>query len=488
MVDLQHIDELRTFDELCEAYKMTHDPALGVSDSFRESLRMAIMNTAFKRGCYSEVSSYATKCSSDANAQPYTIAEVTEMCECDRRGKPLNITDNYFQILCNDREFSHVRYNELSKRPVVVDDNGNVSLWTDGHDAGCRSYIEKHYGIHSVQKCSDALEIFFQSRAYNPVKDAIEKIKWDGATRIPYILHKWMGTEDTEYTREVSRLIFAGGIHRLYHPACKFDDMPVLIGGQGAGKSSFTRFLAINDNFFSELSTLDGKEGAEAIEGSWIVEVSELLALTKTKEQEAVKAYLSRQHDKFRPAYGRRVEERPRTCIFIGTSNREQFITDKTGGRRFYPVYCRNTGDDLFKHEQECREYIKQCWAEALANIDSDYMAPHAKSEVKPLIEMKQAEAVEDDYRVDMIETFLSGLNEGDFVCSVTLWKEALGIENKEMARADQTQLGLIMRNMKGWKRTRRKKPNRYKMTHGWIKEHAPLSVTYDTPNDYTPF
>ena len=115
-------------------------------------------------------------------------------------------------------------------------------------------------------------------------------------------------------------------------------------------------------------------------------------------------------------------------------------------------------------------------------------MAPYAKREVKPAIEQKQAEAVEDDYRVDMIETFLDGLREGEFVCSVTLWKEALGVEGKEMTRADQTQIGLIMRNMKGWERTRKRKPNRYKMTHGWEKKRVASQVTYTTPNDFVPY
>jgi len=144
--------------------------------------------------------------------------------------------------------------------------------------------------------------------------------------------------------------------------------MPVLIGKQGGGKSTFVRWLAMEDRFFTELRTIEGKEGLEAINGAWIVEVSELLALTRTKEQEAVKAYLSTLVDKYRPAYGRNIVEQPRSCVFIGTSNRAQFIVDKTGGRRFYPVECVRTGYDLFRRETEIREYIQQCWAEAYAN------------------------------------------------------------------------------------------------------------------------
>lgn len=488
MIDLNNIEALMTAAELCAAYETTYDPALNLSGSSLNRKRSLIAKRAHDCGCYDEVYDYIERYEQDHINQEQTVDDVKDFCECDRKGMPLNTIDNYVQILANDPRFKRVRLDEMSRRPVIISDDGGVTLWTDAQDAACRSYIEKNYGIHSAAKCADALEIFFKMREYNPVKDVIESITWDGVTRIPFILNKWMGVEDSEYTREVSRLIFAGGIHRLYHPGCKFEDMPVLIGGQGAGKSSFVRFLAIEDKFFSELTTLDGKEGSENIEGSWIVEVSELLALTKTKEQEAVKSYLSRLTDKFRPAYGRRVEERRRTCIFIGTSNREQFIVDKTGGRRFYPVHCSNTGYWLFDHEVECREYIRQCWAEALANIDSEYMAPYARREIRPQIEEKQAAATEDDYRVDMIESYLSKLRWGDFVCSVTLWKEALGIENKEMARADQTQIGLIMRNMPGWKRTRKGKPNRYGMTHGWVKEMERPVLTYDTPNDDVPF
>lgn len=489
MIDLTNIEALRTAEELCKAIDITYDSELDASDGFREEKRMVIMNAAYKLGCFPEVSEYAAKCKSEATAHEYIVAEVTDMCECDRRGKPLNITDNYYQILCNDPKFSHVRYNEMSKRPVVVNDDGVESLWTDDQDAGCRSYIEKHYGIHSVQKCSDALSLFFRARAYHPIKNAIEKTEWDGVKRIPYVLTKWMDAEDTEYTREVSRLIFAGGINRLYHPGCKFEDMPVLIGGQGAGKSSFVRFLAIEDRFFTELSTIEGKEGSEAIEGSWIVEVSELLALTKTKEQEAVKAYLSRQRDKFRPAFGRRVEERTRSCIFIGTSNRDQFITDKTGGRRFYPVLCTNTGYNLYDHEQECREYIRQCWAEALANINSDYMAPYAKREVKPLIEEKQAAATEDDYRVGMIEGFLEDYP-GNYVYTSLLWKSALKNEYRPMQKADETQIGLIMRNINGWRRVTSRRKTADGPQRGWerVSISRPYAATYTTPNNDVPF
>ncbi len=154
-----------------------------------------------------------------------------------------------------------------------------------------------------------------------------------------------MKAEDNEYTREVSRLIFAGGIHRLYSPGCKFDDVPVLIGtSQGEGKSTIVRWLAIHDDHFTEVTEIDGQKGVEQLEGAWICEIAELLALTKAKEQEAVKSYIARLKDKYRKPWGKNTDELPRRCIFIGTTNNEQFLRDKTGNRRFYPVKVNSKG------------------------------------------------------------------------------------------------------------------------------------------------
>ena len=489
-VDLNNIDAIQSIDGLCEAIKATFDPNLNISSAAVFRARMQIKAVAIRLGCVQEVQGLIDSYTHDFPGDNYT-SRIMRLCECDRRGNPLNIADNYKIIMANDPYYAGIKQNAMSLRPETSDENGKIRPWTDVDDANSRAYIEKTYGLYSRQKHDDSLADLFDSRRYHPIKDVISALKWDGESRIPMLLTKWMGAEDTPYTREVSRLIFAGGIHRLYRPGCKFEDMPVLVGGQGAGKSSFVRFLAIEDRFYSELNTIEGKESIEAIEGSWIVEVSELLALTKTKEQEAVKAYLSRQFDKYRPAYGRRVVERQRSCAFIGTTNREQFITDKTGGRRFYPIKCSNTGYNLFDHEQECREYIRQCWAEAYAKMDTPFMAPFADRALKPQMEDKQQDATEEDVRVGLIEAYLDSLD-GDFVCTGMLWEIALGNSYKQPEKADQTQIGLIMQNMPGWVRANDNKRNfgRFGRQRYWRRVRIINSeaVTYNTPNDEVPF
>lgn len=489
-VDLNNIEAIQSIDDLCEAVKMTFDPELGISSASVYRIRLQIKSAAARLGCAQEIQGLIDSYARDFPAEDYH-ARIARLCECDRRGNPLNIAENYRIIMANDPYYADLKQNAMSLRPETIGADGKIRPWTDVDDANSRAYIEKSYGLYSRQKHDDSLADLFDSRKYHPIKEVIEGLVWDGVSRIPTVLIRWMGAEDTPYTREVSRLIFAGGIQRLYRPGCKFEDMPVLVGGQGAGKSSFVRFLAIEDRFYSELNTIEGKESIEAINGSWIVEVSELLALTKTKEQEAVKAYLSRQVDKYRPAYGRRVVERPRTCSFIGTTNREQFITDKTGGRRFYPVKCTNTGYSLFDHEQECREYIRQCWAEAYAKMDTPFMAPFADRRLKPQMEDKQQDATEEDIRVGLIEAYLENLD-GDYVCTGMLWEMALGITYKAPERVDQTQIGLIMQNIPGWARANDNKRNfgRFGRQRYWkrVRVSNSVPVTYNTPNDDIPF
>lgn len=490
MVDLNRLDEICTESEMLEAIKETFNPDLPVSREFRLKARIRLKEIAKKLGCYDDVNALIEQYGKDFKTVDVE-REILQMCECDRRGNPLNITENYKIIMENDPFYAGVRRNAMSMRPETLDAHGNVRAWTDVDDGNSRAYIEHKYGIYAVRKHDDALGALFDAREYHPIKQVIESLKWDGVSRIPQLLSTWMGVEDSAYTREVSRLIFAGGIQRLYHPGCKFEDMPVLVGGQGAGKSSFVRFLAIEDRFFTELSTIEGKEGMEAIEGAWLVEVSELLALTKTKEQEAVKAYLSRLVDKYRPAFGRRVVERPRTCTFIGTTNRQQFITDKTGGRRFYPIKCTTTGYTLFDHEQECREYIQQCWAEAYAKKDTPYMAAFANRDIKPDMEEQQLDATEDDQRVGIIQRYLDNCT-ADRICTGQLWEYALGQSSKLAERADETQIGLIMQGVEGWVRCNYRYdfgPRFGKQRHWKRAEIRPEPApTYNTPNDDVPY
>lgn len=368
------------------------------------------------------------------------------------KGNPVASIDNFLQILRHDINYSGTLFlNELTWSPEKHVD-GVRSKWSNEDDAELRRYIEKNYKIHNEKKLDDALRIVFAENKYHPVRDLIEKTKWDGMPRIKGLLCKWLGVDDEPYSHEISRLIFAGGIHRLYNPGCKFDDMPVLIGkNQGEGKSTFVRWLALDDEFFREVTEIEGQKGMEALEGAWICEMGELLALNRAKDVEAVKSYITRLVDVHRKPFDKRVSEHKRQCIFIGTTNKAEFLTDKTGNRRYYPVTCNSVGYELFKHEKEVKADILQCWAEAKYLYDLGEIAPYADQKLVEVIRERQQEAVEDDYRVGMIKAYLE---DKEIVCAIELWQKAIGEWGKPDRRSSN-EISIIMQGFPEWEKSR---------------------------------
>lgn len=388
---------------------------------------------------------------------------------CGNSGEPLPTIENFLTILKCDNYFSNIRFNQMKSTPEVVEDD-IARAWTEADESRAKMYIETLYGIHNAKKFEDALKIFFSERMYNPLMEKIEGVQWDGVERIDTMLSKWLKAEDNPYTREVSRLIFSGGINRLYRPGCKFDDVPVLIGTkQGEGKSSFVRWLAMDDEYFAEVCDIEGQKGAEILCGAWICEIAELLALTKSREIEAVKAYLTKQSDKYREPYAKTTAEHQRQCIFIGTTNRSQFLTDRTGNRRFYPVVVNSRGFDLHNKKDELQFDIRQCWAEAKFKFDEGKMPPCVNSAIIDEARAKQESSAEDDYRIGMISEYLK---DRQIVCGIELWQKALNNGDRKPSRKESNDIVLIMQGIDGWERfnSTHRFPE-YGIQKGWRKK-----------------
>ncbi len=362
--------------------------------------------------------------------------------------------DNFYRLITNHYG-RHLRLNEMTGKPEFYDTGRKVwREWTDAQESEARAYFEGNYGMYSQAKLSDALAIYFKDHKVNPLLTILEKLEWDGKPRVEFFLRDVMKAEDSEYIRECSRLIFAGGVHRAYEPGCKFDDMIVLIGGQSAGKSTIVRWLNMDDQFFREIKTISGKEGIEAIRGVWIGEVAELMAMTRVKEAEAVKAYITSQEDSYRPPYGKHVQTIPRRCMFIGTTNNPQFLTDKTGNRRFYPVKVQSYAYKMYDNEDAIKEYIWQAWAEAVHMYKEGKLQPFAKKEVLEAIRAAQEAAMEDDWRIGAIEQYLNEQKKhnGATVSVIELWHRALNEpEESKPTRKDSIEINQIIANIPGW-------------------------------------
>ena len=452
------------------------------SHGFMPSDILATVDALLNLGATTE--GYARETFFEANPE---LLEETQLAEqgtvtlkLNNDDRPKNVIGNYVAIMENDQHYSNIRFNEIANRAEVHDvDDGKVSIvpWSDADEAKSMNYIEATYGLYSKDKHSAALRILFEERKYNPIKDIVDGIKWDGLPRCREFLREWAKVEDSDYSREVSRLIFAGGIHRLYEPGCKFEDVPILMGDQGCGKSTLIRYLAIHDDYFGELKVMEGQAAIENLSGKWIMEIPEMSAFTKAKDQEAIKAFVSRQRDSYRKPYDRNVTELYRRCTFLATSNDRSPLVDKTGNRRWYPIEVKCIGYDIYDHEQEIRDYIMQCWAEAREHLHDKYMQPFADRRLLGEYQEAQDNAMQDDWRVGAIQAFLERKNPGELTCVREVCNRALSPNPDfphEPSLVESKDIGKIMNRMKDWERCKSLRVvGNYGKQRCWIKKET---------------
>lgn len=376
------------------------------------------------------------------------------------QGKVDSTIENMILIMENDSDINkHIAFNEFNNSYEYHEKGKVPRAWKDSDDAKVMAYMEKAYGIYNVNKYNQALAIIMEKHTYNPLKDLIEDKDWDGIERIDLFLEDILKCDCSEnymqsYYKEVSRMIFYGGIARLYTPGVKFDYMPILIGEQGVGKSTIIDWLALNTQYYKEVTTIDGKDGIECLEGGWMCEFSELLAMTRQKDVQSMKAFVTRTADKYRKPYDKYVSTIPRKCIFIGTTNDSEFLTDTTGNRRYLPVEVKIKRGEMFEQENYIRNYILECWREALYKMKNkkDFYLSIPK-DYQNIVELMQERRVIEDPKLYELEDFLSKKELGDKVCSRMIWAEAFKGIIKDATRGDFKIIGGYMNKFKDWKR-----------------------------------
>lgn len=288
--------------------------------------------------------------------------------EVGAKGDVLSTIDNVVLILQNDSELrGKLGFNGFTGRYTVTGAlpwNGDKRTrgWSDEDDAGLRRHLE-NYGIKSKGNIDDARVLVSRENIYHPVLDYLDGLSWDGVKRAETLLIDYMGAEDTPYTRAVTRKTLAAAVRRVRQPGVKFDNVLIMVGRQGCGKSYLVSRLG--GKWFSDtLTNIQGKEAYEELQGFWIVEIAELSALRKS-EVEAVKHFIAKQSDSYRAAYDRHVKTRARQCIFFGTTNNAEFLRDATGNRRFLPVDVDPAKARLSVFDDLTDEVRDQIWAEA---------------------------------------------------------------------------------------------------------------------------
>lgn len=282
------------------------------------------------------------------------------------------------------------------------------SIWTDVDDAGLREYIEAVYGVEAKGKLLDALSLVFEERSFHPVKQFVESEIWDGKPRVETLLIDYLGAEDCDYVRAVTRKTIIAAIARIYDPGCKFDHMLTIVGKQGIGKTLLVQRLA-GEWFSNSIIEIRGKESYEALDGAWIVEMGELAALKKS-DRDAIKNYISKTEDTYRKAYARNVTVNRRHSIFIGTTNETTFLEDDTGNRRFWVVDTdtKRRKKTVWGANGMTNAEVHQVWAEALELYQAGENIMELTDEEAAAAQREQEKHTSDDARLGIVERYLS--------------------------------------------------------------------------------
>lgn len=406
--------------------------------------------------------------------------------EFNKNGDLKKLPQNVILVLQHDKKVAgKVVLDRFSHRIMVTSNLPWHKVATDGKwwgnadDSGLRNFLSKEYRIDGKGMIDDALREVLQVNSIHVVRDYLENLPaWDGIPRLDTLLIDYLGAEDTEFNRVVTRKAITAAVYRIMEPGCKFDYVLTLIGSQGLGKSFIWKRLGHGWTSDS-VSTVIGKEAMEQIQGAWIIELAELAALRKA-ELEAVKQFITKQDDSFRPAYGREVEHYERQCIFVATTNEPNFIRDTTGGRRWWPVQVGVAPRKLSPFEDLTDSVVDQIWAEAVMAYTLDeplyldsYMEEQAMAiqrdhtEESPwagLIRAYVNKLLPENWETKDMEARKAFINasESDFdqptgtvlrdkVCALEVWVEAMNGAPKVMGRLQSLEINSVLRNLDGW-------------------------------------
>lgn len=409
---------------------------------------------------------------------------MTKLKTNEKTGAILPTRANIRLILNND---SHVKgtfgWDDFAQRIAILkppswrQEDNRKPYWGDADDSELRYLLETLYNIDSRQKIEDETLNAAMRHSFHDVRNYLHSLTWDGTPRMDTLFVDYLGAVDTPYTRTVTRKMLIAAVGRVEHPGLKFDNMVVLEGPQGIGKSYI--FKKLGKKWFSDsLTTVQGKEAFEQLRGFWIIEMGELAALKKS-EVEPIKQFISKQVDSYRVAYGRRISEFPRQCIFVGTTNESTFLRDHTGNRRFWPIKVGLEPIRKSLWDPGIDAEIDMIWAEAEAawkagedvwigkdmeQTAKDVQAAH--TEENPYVGMIQeflnTDLPENWYQLD-IQTRRNFLRGEGFeidmghsfkrtrVCPMEIWCEMLGGDMKRFSNYDRKEIRDALGQLPDW-------------------------------------
>jgi predicted P-loop ATPase len=300
----------------------------------------------------------------------------------------------------------------------------------------------KHVGKDPARSAVDMLAERFK---FHPVRDYLDKLRWDEVPRVNGLFPRYFGAEPSPYVNAVSRMFLISMVARIFEPGCKVDHMPVLEGDQGGFKSMACAILA-GEWFSDHLPDITLKDASQHLRGKWLIEVGEMHVMTRA-ESAALKAFITRQVERYRPSYGRCEVHEKRQCAFIGTTNKEVYLKDETGNRRFWPLKCGEVDVDALRRDRD------QLFAEASALYRAGVPWWPDKQFEQQHMMPEQETRYETDAWEEKIAEHLSTMSETTIG---EVARQALFFETRCIGKADQNRITVVMQRLH-WHRARKR-------------------------------
>ncbi len=400
--------------------------------------------------------------------------------EADKTGNYTSSINNIYLVLKHNADIKgRLVMDEFENRLIAVKDlpwrkvTAQSKDFTDD-DEDCLAHYLEHMYVPFTQLPKGLAKIRNEFKIH-PVREYLNKHVWDGEERLDSLLIDYLGAEDNDYTRQVTRKTLIGAVARVMEPGVKFDTVLTLVGSKGIFKSEIIKRL-FGEWFSDTMGDIHDKSGMENLRGVWGMEIAELDAF-KRADQDAIKRFITSREDMYRPAYGKQVVRFPRQCIFIATTNKIDFLPE-ADERRFLPVKCRAIQPIKDVWKQLTPFEVSQVWAEAVEAYRG-HESTDLGADIKLLAEKVREGHTAVDDREGLILEYLDKLLPANWdnmdiyqrreflrgddlqvigtvkrtkVCAAEIWCEVLGGTYKEMTSQNTKGIHAIMRKLTGYK------------------------------------
>ncbi|MEC4167335.1 VapE domain-containing protein [Pseudomonas sp. MS-1(2024)] len=381
-------------------------------------------------------------------------------------------------ILGNDERWAGViTFSAFSSKIVKLRTppyGGGTGDWGDIDDIRVMKWLAQQYNLRvKASSVIEAVSVVAHDNSFHPVRNYLNKLEWDRVPRLDTWLTTVMGVAQSGYSAKVGKRWMISAVARVMRPGCKADSVMILEGGQGEGKSTAMSILG-GDWFMDTPFALGDKDGFQAIRGKWIIELGELDSFNKAESTKA-KQFFSASTDTYRESYGRRTNDVPRQCVFVGTTNQDEYLKDATGNRRYWPVAC--TKVDL----EQLREIRDQLWAEAMFCYEAGEIWWVNRDETAMFSEAQDERFVVDEWEGPILN-WLEESQIGETTSGSEVLASALKLDFGHWGKPEQMRVGAIMHRL-GWRRVRLpalaksgQRPWAYKKPDNW-GGHSALQV-----------